>query len=834
MPPKPKNKRLNRVGRIIELEERRRESSIAPSPSPAPTTQAEASPSNPNKPTCKNCSSTDIQDGICQECGLVISEHNIVAEIVFGESSNGAAVVHGSYVAADQGGVRPSGSGLSFRRIPGAGLKEARQRAEREARDLFNQMVYQLHVPQEMAEHAFKNYKLAVDANFAKGRRKPNVAAACMYAACRVSGQNQIMLIDLADIVKEDVFLLGRNFKELLRRVPSLDNGYNPLTFEDLIYRFASKLEFLHDTNKVATSAIRIARRMMKDNISIGRRPAGISGAAIIMAARAHNFRRTVREVVYIAKVTMATLQERMAEFAAVPAAKLSIKEFMENDNLHPAASHDPPVVYKQSKEWLEQHPKKAKKRKASATTPEGTEDSQEPDQQGNSKRQRTSSDPETPVPEAEESPAPNVDKDGFVIPPNPNQQAKQQPNQQRKELLTAHEQSLLIGGLESTDDQLEVEALAREFYDEEDAQEYEASSEMAMARQQGIHIPGLNVKIKPRAAPNPVANNAPANDKNATEGSQNENTQPKKSKPKLVIDKEWEMDEENLEKEMEAHLNNPAFVSVTEDVVHEEQQLAQQVAIEQAEETPVVETPVVETPQPSDDPSHTETGEEAEISTSPAATTPHTVAVDPLLDPIVREEEFEDDPEVMYCCLSEEDRKIKTQIWLNQNKDWLRKQQERVFARKMAKDKPKKKSQGKKARIGEGQTAPAGSAAEAAERMLQNRALQVSRKLDYGKMDNLFVINQGGPGSAGMQSAIASAAVSDDGEDDEEMTDAHAPATSSVPVTAAKDGAAANADEEEGDEDDYHHEETHGQEYDEGNYNEGEYGDDYNPFGDD
>ncbi|KAK4176151.1 putative transcription factor IIIB 90 kDa subunit [Triangularia setosa] len=704
-------------------------------------------------------------------------------------------------------------------------------------------MVYQLHVPQQMAEQALEIYKTAVKVNFVKGRRKQNVAAVCMYAACRVAGQNQIMLLDLADIVKTDVFHLGRNFKELLRRIPHLDNGYNPLTLEDLIYRFATKLEFLHDTNKVATSAIRIARRMMKDSISIGRRPAGISGAAIIMAARAHNYRRTVREVVYIAKVTMATLQERMAEFAAVPAAGLSIKEFMENDDLHPAASHDPPSVYKQSKEWLEQHPKRAKKRKASAANPEDVEGSQESDQQGASKRQRTSSDAETPDSEIEEASAPNVDKDGFVIPPNPKEKPKD------KELLSVHEQSLLIGGLGTTDDRLEVEALAREFYEDEDGttQEYDASSEMAMAQQQGIEIPGLSVKIKPRAPPTAAAGDSPASD--VTEGAQNKNTQAKQPKPQLPLDESWVMDEEIMVEEVEGYLGNPANARVIEEVVQEEQQLKKQPGIQLAgetsaeetstEQTPVEQTPAeqtlaVETAQPSEAPSNTTSNEEAETSSSTAAPSSRPVVVDPLLDPIVREDEFENDPEVMFCRLSDEDCKIKTQIWFNQNKDWLRKRQQKIFEEKMAKSKPKKKSQGKKARIGEGQSGPAASAAEAAEQMLVTRALQVSRKLDYGKMDNLFTINQGGPGSAGTQSGIASATVSDNGEeDDEEMSDAPAQPTSTAPATAAKGNAAALTDEEDDNEDDYQHqEENYEQEYDGANYDQEEYGDGYNPWG--
>ncbi|KAK4663285.1 transcription factor TFIIIB subunit brf1 [Podospora pseudopauciseta] len=833
MPPKPKNKRSNRVGRIMDNTDRRRQLSVAPSPSPVPAA-AQAKGSSGSSEKCRNCGSTDIQEGACADCGLVLREHDIVAEITFGETSNGAATVQGSYLGATQGGVRPTGMGLSFRRVPGAGLKEARERAERETRDLCSQMVHQLSVPLDVADTAMDIYREAVRASYVKGRRKHNVAAVCMYAACRLANQKQIMLLDLADIVKTDVFLLGRNYKELMRRLPTFDTGYDPLTLENLIFRFAAKLEFLHDTNKVANSALRIAHRMVKDNISIGRRPAGISGAAIIMAARAHNFRRTVREVVYVAKVTMATLQERMSEFAAVPAASLSIKQFMQGDEMHPEASHDPPVVYKQSREWLEKHPKRARKRKASDNSPE---DPQESDQQSAPKCRRTSADADTPDSEAEEASAPHVDSDGFVIPPNPNEQPK------KKQLLTDHEGALLIGGLGAPEDGLEeeeVEALHREFYEDENpnSHEYDASSEMAMAQQQGIAIPGMKVTIKPRAGSTPAANGAPISDENATKGVQERPAQGKRAKPTLAID--FDSQDDNIEADMEGLIEDPAIARVVEEVTRLEQQLEKQPAIQVSkaildEETPAAETSTQEAPavvneQPGEAPLNTPSNEEAEASTSPAASASNSLAADPLLDPIIREDEFEDDPEVMFCRLSEEDSKVKSQIWYNQNKDWLRQLQQKTFEAKIARNKPKKKSQGKKARIGEGQSGPAASASEAMSQMLANRALVISTKLNYGNMDTLFSLNQGGPGSAGTQSGMPSAAASNNGAgDDEEMPDDPAPAQ----TAGDEDHDTAAAYEEEGVEEDYQHheEETYEQEDDEGDYDQGGHGPGFNPW---
>ena len=65
-----------------------------------------------NSRECPNvdCADKDVgeEDGqlVCRGCGTVINDSNIVSEVLFGESSNGAHMVHGSYVGADQSFAR--------------------------------------------------------------------------------------------------------------------------------------------------------------------------------------------------------------------------------------------------------------------------------------------------------------------------------------------------------------------------------------------------------------------------------------------------------------------------------------------------------------------------------------------------------------------------------------------------------------------------------------------------------------------------------------------------------------------------------------------------------
>jgi transcription factor IIIB subunit 2 len=77
------------------------------------------------------------------------------------------------------------------------------------------------------------------------------------------------------------------------------------------ISRFANCLDFGEYTSRVASDAIRLVQRMDRDWIRTGRRPAGICGACLLIAARMNGFRRTVREMIYVVKVADITITKR-------------------------------------------------------------------------------------------------------------------------------------------------------------------------------------------------------------------------------------------------------------------------------------------------------------------------------------------------------------------------------------------------------------------------------------------------------------------------------------------------------------------------------------------
>lgn len=105
--------------------------------------------------------------------------------------------------------------------------------------------------------------------------------------------------------------------------------------------RFANKLELGDKTHEVSMTAQRLVTRMKKDSIHSGRRPSGLCGASLLLAARMHDFNRTPNDIVRIVKIHESTLRKRLLEFGETPSSALTLDEFMSVDL---EAEQDPPA----------------------------------------------------------------------------------------------------------------------------------------------------------------------------------------------------------------------------------------------------------------------------------------------------------------------------------------------------------------------------------------------------------------------------------------------------------------------------------------------------------
>lgn len=172
---------------------------------------------------------------------------------------------------------------------------------------------------------------------------------------------------------------------------------------------------------------------------------------------------------------------------------------------------------------------------------------------------------------------------------------------------------------------------------------------------------------------------------------------------------------------------------------------------------------------------------------------------------PVVEEDEFADDPEVQNAILTPEEAKLKELLWVNENKDWLRESQQRMFQRKLDAGKPKRPRKRNKARPGEAQTSPAGTPIEAAQNVMKHHGM--SKRINYDAISSL--LGSGPGGSPAPTSGQASKATSTLGDAFREEEPAQDEADDFSDSDAGGD--VGGEDEGQGDYDEY------GENYDEG-----------------
>uniref|UniRef100_A0A674JLM2 Transcription factor IIIB 90 kDa subunit n=1 Tax=Terrapene triunguis TaxID=2587831 RepID=A0A674JLM2_9SAUR len=284
----------------------------------------------PGGRVCAVCGGSEIEvdaargDAVCTGCGSVLEDNIIVSEVQFVENSGGGSSAVGQFVSLDGAGKTPSLGGGFHVNLGKESRAQTLQNGKRQIHHLGNQ----LQLNQHCLDTAFNFFKMAVSKHLTRGRKMTHVIAACLYLVCRTEGTPRILsLLSKTKVV--NVYVLGKTFlllaRELCINAPAID----PCLY---IPRFAHMLEFGDKNQKVSMTALRLLQRMKRDWMHTGRRPSGLCGAALLVAARMHDFRRTVKEVIRVVKVCESTLRKRLTEFEDTPTSQLTIDEFMKID----------------------------------------------------------------------------------------------------------------------------------------------------------------------------------------------------------------------------------------------------------------------------------------------------------------------------------------------------------------------------------------------------------------------------------------------------------------------------------------------------------------------
>jgi len=307
---------------------------------------------------------------VCSYCGDVAEEGTMVLAVEFQEGPSGVSAMAGSYVAGNvPRGV--GGEGSEVRRplaarpfaparttrarvrfpararcagryrqradppeghpLPHPALPRCAWRAVRHSRRRLRHAPHRRRSPpaQVQSHHvdkAHRLYLLAFKSRKTHGRKLEHVLAVLLYLATRQDETAQsALLLDFAEAVGADVFTLGSLMLRLKSELSLRVHSQDPCL---LIDHYSAKMELGDRRVVVAATANKIVGRMKRDWIAEGRRPAGICGAALLLAARIHGFRRTRAQMQQVVRVTETTIRSRMAEFGNTASSLMTATEF--------------------------------------------------------------------------------------------------------------------------------------------------------------------------------------------------------------------------------------------------------------------------------------------------------------------------------------------------------------------------------------------------------------------------------------------------------------------------------------------------------------------------
>ncbi|CAL9184947.1 unnamed protein product [Musa hybrid cultivar] len=248
----------------------------------------------------------------CALCGRIIDEDIYFTGPTFAKDSSGQSRFAGSIMHSVQSGYSAS-----------------HERTLMKGRDEIRHIVDSLRVGggDSIINKAHAFYQIAVDKNFTKGRRTSQVAAACLYIACRQT-KKAYLLIDFSDYLQINVYVLGAVFLQLCKTLSLLEHPIvqklvDPSLF---IHRFTERL-LGRKNNAVSETALRIIARMKRDWMQTGRKPSGLCGAALYISAHSHGLKYSKIDVVSVVHVCEATLTKRLIEFENTESGSLTVTD---------------------------------------------------------------------------------------------------------------------------------------------------------------------------------------------------------------------------------------------------------------------------------------------------------------------------------------------------------------------------------------------------------------------------------------------------------------------------------------------------------------------------
>jgi transcription factor IIIB subunit 2 len=174
-----------------------------------------------------------------------------------------------------------------------------------------------------LQEEAFKLFLSLFRRGFNSGSKLQYLCIICLYIICRREKTSHL-LIDFSDITQIQVNKIGTFFLKFIKisniKIPILD----PSLF---IHRFVSHLGFKNKTPTITKSSLRLIARMKREWMATGRRPNGLCGAAILLAAKMHGIQKTQKEISDVVRIGNIALKMRLKEINMTSISNMTINE---------------------------------------------------------------------------------------------------------------------------------------------------------------------------------------------------------------------------------------------------------------------------------------------------------------------------------------------------------------------------------------------------------------------------------------------------------------------------------------------------------------------------
>jgi len=170
-----------------------------------------------------------------------------------------------------------------------------------------DRMASNLDLQKNLRECSAKIYRDAVQAHLIRGRSIEGVAAASLYAACRMYKVPRT-LNEIAEVARVNKKEIGRSFRFITNE---LNLNLTPTKPLDFLIRFISELGLSQKCQSMSKKIIKIAEMR---GLTAGRGPTGVCAAAIYASSILCKERRTQRKIAKISQVTEVTIRNRFSE----------------------------------------------------------------------------------------------------------------------------------------------------------------------------------------------------------------------------------------------------------------------------------------------------------------------------------------------------------------------------------------------------------------------------------------------------------------------------------------------------------------------------------------